>query len=52
METFLGELLAAGFVLERLIEPRPVAGLREVNEAAYNRLRRAPSFVAVKLARP
>ncbi|MGW0483557.1 class I SAM-dependent methyltransferase [Nonomuraea sp. NPDC003214] len=52
LETFLGELLAAGFVLEHLAEPRPTAELREVDEAAYDRLHRAPSFLAVRLRRP
>lgn len=52
LETFLNELLAAGFVLERLVEPRPVPALKEIDEAAYHRLRRAPSFVAVRLRRP
>ncbi|MGV9310287.1 class I SAM-dependent methyltransferase [Nonomuraea sp. NPDC003727] len=52
VETFLGELLAAGFVLERLVEPRPVPGLREVDEAAYWKLQQAPSFLAVRLRRP
>ncbi|WP_449065777.1 class I SAM-dependent methyltransferase [Planomonospora algeriensis] len=52
LETFLGELLTAGFVLERLIEPRPVPELREINEAAHDKLHQAPCFVAVRLARP
>ncbi|MEV1003283.1 class I SAM-dependent methyltransferase [Nonomuraea sp. NPDC050202] len=52
LETFLGELLAAGFVLEQLIEPRPTADLREIDEAAYDKLHRTPSFLAVKLRRP
>ncbi|MEV3986920.1 methyltransferase domain-containing protein [Nonomuraea sp. NPDC049758] len=51
LETFLGELLAAGFVLERLIEPRPVTELREIDEAAYNRLHQRPCFLAVRLVR-
>lgn len=52
LETFLGELLAAGFMLEQLVEPRPTADLREIDEAAYEKLHRAPSFLAVKLKRP
>ncbi|MEV0165197.1 class I SAM-dependent methyltransferase [Nonomuraea fuscirosea] len=52
LETFLGELLAAGFVLEQLVEPRPTAALREFDEAAYDKLRQAPSFLAVRLRRP
>ncbi|MEO3891452.1 class I SAM-dependent methyltransferase [Nonomuraea sp. B5E05] len=52
LETFLNELLAAGFVLQQLIEPRPTADLREIDEAAYNKLHQAPSFLAVRLQRP
>ncbi|MBB4944023.1 SAM-dependent methyltransferase [Streptosporangium album] len=52
LETFLGELLAAGFGLERLLEPRPVPGLREIDEAAHDKLHRTPSFLAVRLVRP
>ncbi|MER5648647.1 methyltransferase domain-containing protein [Streptosporangium sp. NPDC002524] len=52
LETFLGELLSAGFVLERLIEPRPVPGLLEIDEAAYGKLHQAPCFLSVRLARP
>ncbi|GAA4585839.1 hypothetical protein GCM10023194_29750 [Planotetraspora phitsanulokensis] len=52
LETFLGELLTAGFVLEQLIEPRPTAGLRDIDEAAYDKLHQAPCFLAVRLRRP
>ncbi|MDG4767657.1 class I SAM-dependent methyltransferase [Solwaraspora sp. WMMD406] len=52
LETFLGELLDAGFSLERLVEPRPVPSLRDVDEAAYHKLRQSPSFVAVRFRRP
>lgn len=52
LETFLGELLAAGFTLERLIEPRPVPGLRKIDDAAHDRLHQTPNFLAVRLMRP
>ncbi|MGN9841500.1 class I SAM-dependent methyltransferase [Nonomuraea sp. H19] len=52
LETFLGELLAAGFLLEQLIEPRPTTNLRDIDEAAYDKLHQAPCFLAVKLQRP
>jgi len=52
LETFLGELLAAGFVLDRLVEPRPAPDLRKVDESAYDRLHQAPCFLAVRLLRP
>ncbi|MFV2123584.1 methyltransferase domain-containing protein [Micromonospora sp. LOL_013] len=52
LETFLGELLDAGLRLERFVEPRPVPSLCDVDEAAYRKLHRSPSFVAVRLRRP
>ena len=52
LETFLGELLNAGFVLEQVVEPRPTDALREVDPSAYDRLRQAPCFLAVRLRRP
>ncbi|WP_326715734.1 class I SAM-dependent methyltransferase [Streptomyces sp. NBC_01474] len=52
LETFLNELLVTGFMLEKLIEPRPTPGLRELDETAYNKLHQAPCFLAVRLLRP
>ena len=52
LEMLLGELLDAGFSLERLVEPRPGVELRDIDEAAYNRLHERPWLVAVRLRRP
>jgi ubiquinone/menaquinone biosynthesis C-methylase UbiE len=52
LETFVGELLDSGFVLERLIEPRPTPALRDVDEVVYAKLQQAPSFLAARLRRP
>lgn len=52
LETIIGEVLAAGFVLERLVEPRPVEALRAVDPAAYDRLSEKPTFLAIRLRRP
>ncbi|MFE9190299.1 class I SAM-dependent methyltransferase [Micromonospora sp. NPDC007208] len=49
LETFLGKLLDAGFLLEKLVEPRPRAELREVNEDAYARLTERPSILAARM---
>ncbi|MEU4679162.1 class I SAM-dependent methyltransferase [Micromonospora sp. NPDC023737] len=49
LETFLGEFLDAGFILEKLVEPRPCVELREVNEAAHARLIERPSFLAARM---
>ncbi|GAA2401532.1 hypothetical protein GCM10010420_30490 [Streptomyces glaucosporus] len=52
VETFLGELLDAGFVLERLVEPRAAEEARRIDPERYDRLNRDPSFLAVRLRRP
>ncbi|GAA1617454.1 hypothetical protein GCM10009828_051960 [Actinoplanes couchii] len=51
LETVVTEVLAAGFTLERLVEPRAVEALREVNPDRYERLTERPSFVALRLRR-
>ncbi len=51
LQTFLGELLAAGFVLEKLVEPRPAPDLRDRDATAYDRLQQAPCFLAVRVRR-
>jgi SAM-dependent methyltransferase len=52
IEGFVAELLAAGFALEALIEPRAVPALREVDPDAYERLNQYPSLLAARLRRP
>lgn len=52
IEVLITELLAAGFVLEQLVEPRPVDALRDINPDEYDKLTRAPSLLAVRLRRP
>ena len=52
LETFLGELLDTGFILERLVEPRPGVELRDLNAVAYQRLHDRPCFLAARMRRP
>lgn len=52
LETLVGELLTAGFVLERLVESRPDETLREKNPEAYADLHQHPSLLALRLRRP
>jgi 2-polyprenyl-3-methyl-5-hydroxy-6-metoxy-1,4-benzoquinol methylase len=52
LETFLGELLGAGFMLETLVEPRPGIELQTIDAAAYARLHERPCFLAVRMRRP
>ncbi|GAB3744581.1 class I SAM-dependent methyltransferase [Microlunatus parietis] len=52
LEVLLGELLGAGFVLERLVEPRPVEALRDLDADRYAQLVHRPTLLAVRLRRP
>ncbi|MEU2791827.1 class I SAM-dependent methyltransferase [Streptomyces sp. NPDC007100] len=52
LQALMDEWLSAGFVLERLVEPRPLPRLRETDEARYEKLCREPSFLAVRLRVP
>jgi SAM-dependent methyltransferase len=52
VEGFVNELLAAGFQLETLREPRAVPELRETYPESYERLNQHPSLLAARLRRP
>lgn len=52
LEQFLSELLAAGFVLERLVEPRATEAARLVDPRRFDKTHSQPSFLAVKLRCP
>jgi hypothetical protein len=39
----------AGFLIERLVEPRPVDALKEIDPTVYYRLSKIPDFVIFKL---
>ncbi|WP_131055869.1 hypothetical protein [Verrucosispora sp. NA02020] len=52
LESLMTEVLDAGFVLERLVEPRAVETLRATDPERYARLTERPSFVALRLRRP
>jgi SAM-dependent methyltransferase len=44
----LDPLLGAGFVLERLLEPRPVPAFRDRDSGDYEKLMRQPGFLCVR----
>ncbi|MFG2459983.1 class I SAM-dependent methyltransferase [Streptomyces sp. NPDC048523] len=52
MQTFPGELLDAGFALERFVEPRATEAARRVDESRYLKTHRTPFFVAVRMRKP
>jgi SAM-dependent methyltransferase len=49
LESSCAEFAAAGFLIERLVEPRPVAAGQAVDPEAYERLQREPGFIAFRL---
>jgi SAM-dependent methyltransferase len=50
LETICEEIFAAGFLIERLLEPRPSVGAAAINPADYERLAREPrGFLALRL---
>ena len=52
VEQFVNELLDGGFVLERLLEPRPSAALRDVDPARFEVLDVKATVLTVALRRP
>lgn len=49
LETTCAEFHEAGFVIERLIEPRPTIGAAAINPEEYARLQTEPGFIAFRL---
>jgi SAM-dependent methyltransferase len=48
LQAMLEPLLGAGFVLERLVEPRPVPAFKEHDATDYEKLMRSPGFLCVR----
>jgi SAM-dependent methyltransferase len=48
LERTCEELREAGFLIERLLEPRPTADAAAVDPEEYERLRREPGFLAIR----
>jgi SAM-dependent methyltransferase len=51
LQDLLEELLAPGFVLERLVEPRPQEEFANADPSGYRRLLSEPGFLALRLRR-
>jgi SAM-dependent methyltransferase len=49
LEATCAEINEAGFVIERLVEPRPVGDAATINPEEYARLQREPGFIAFRL---
>ncbi|HSZ38766.1 MAG TPA: class I SAM-dependent methyltransferase [Trebonia sp.] len=49
LETTCAEIAEAGFVIERLVEPRPVPEGAAINPEHYDKLNREPGFLAFRL---
>jgi SAM-dependent methyltransferase len=51
LERWFAECQEAGFVVERLVEPRPVAAMAERYPEEYAKLSRQPGFLTLRLAK-
>jgi len=51
LERWCAEFADAGFVIERLVEPRPVPALAVSDPDRYQQLMREPGFIAFRLAK-
>lgn len=49
LETLVGEFGEAGFVVEKLIEPRPADTMKERYPEAHEKLSRVPAFIGFRL---
>lgn len=52
LQAMLGPLLEAGFLLERLLEPRPVPEFRDQDPRDYEKLMRQPGFICLRARKP
>ena len=50
-DAVLALVAAAGFLIERLVEPLPADSMRERWPEAYEKLSREPGFLALRLLR-
>ncbi len=46
------ELFSAGFLIEQIVEPRPLKKLEEISPETYKRLMKIPEFVIFRLLKP
>lgn len=51
LETIIDEFSAAGFVVERLIEPRPAPAMANEHPKVFRKLSEEPAFIAFQLAK-
>ena len=49
LTTLAGEFADAGFLIQRLVEPRPVGEMRTTHPEQFERLSTVPAFVAFRL---
>ena len=45
-------LIDAGFVLDRVLEPRPIEAFREADREHYDQLMRQPGFLCIRAVKP
>ncbi|MBI5671577.1 MAG: class I SAM-dependent methyltransferase [Chloroflexi bacterium] len=48
LQELINPMLAAGFILDRLLEPQPVPAFQQADPERYDRLMRQPGFICVR----
>lgn len=52
LTAWCAEFAEAGFLIERLVEPQPAESMRERDPVVFDRLSKAPAFIAFRLLSP
>lgn len=52
LQAMLNPLFKAGFILDELLEPKPIPQFQEANPEGYNKLMREPGFLCVRARKP
>ncbi len=52
LTVLLAEAQAPGFALDRVVEPRPVPALRDLDADLYEHMSTHPTFIAIRLTKP
>lgn len=52
LSAMINPLIAAGFLLDRILEPRPLPEFKDVEPEDYDRLMRQPGFICIRARKP
>lgn len=52
MSEIITEAQAAGFIIDRLVEPKPLEEMKTVSPRTYEELQKIPGFLIIRLLKP